>query len=76
MFMRNIDQFESLLRNKTTLIVTKMANHVLEAEIMGGKGRGKIIYIPRIDMSSSQSPWSFKLNRRQFPIIVSVRNDD
>ncbi|CAK8572481.1 unnamed protein product [Lathyrus sativus] len=48
-----------------------MANHVLEAEIMGGKGHIKLIYIPRMDMSLSQSPWSFKLNRRQFPIIVS-----
>lgn len=72
----NLNHVYEKHRNKTALIVTKMANHVLEAEIMGGKGHGKIIYIPRMDMSSSQSPWSFKLNRRQFPIIVSVRNDD
>lgn len=38
---------------------------------MGGKGHGKVTYIPRMDMSPSESPCPFKLNRRQFPIIVS-----
>ncbi|XP_058727581.1 uncharacterized protein LOC131599128 [Vicia villosa] len=70
MLMRNIDQSEGLC-NGTRLIVTKMANHVIEAQIMGGKGHGKLTYIPRMDMSPSQSPWPFKLSRRQFPIIVS-----
>lgn len=51
--MRNTNQSEGLC-NGTWLIVIKMANHVLEAEIMGGKGRGKVTYIPRMDMSPSQ----------------------
>ncbi|XP_058784650.1 ATP-dependent DNA helicase pfh1-like [Vicia villosa] len=70
MLMQNIDQSEGLC-NGTRLIVTKMANHVIEAQVMGGKGHGKVIYIPRMDTSPSQSPWPFMLNRRQFPIIVS-----
>ncbi|XP_058774037.1 uncharacterized protein LOC131648280 [Vicia villosa] len=70
MLMRNIDQSEGLC-NGTRLIVTKMGNHVIEAAMMGGKSNGKLIYIPRMDMSPSDSPWPFKLNRRQFPIIVS-----
>ncbi|XP_058761349.1 uncharacterized protein LOC131634741 [Vicia villosa] len=70
MLMRNIDQAEGLC-NGTRLCITKMAAHVLEASIMGGKGMGNLVYIPRMDMSPSQSPWPFKLNRRQFPIIVS-----
>ncbi|XP_058784406.1 uncharacterized protein LOC131659198 [Vicia villosa] len=70
MLMRNIDQSEGLCNN-IRLIVTKMENHVIEAQIMGGKGHGKVTYIPRMDMSPSQSPWPFKLSRRQFPIIVS-----
>ncbi|XP_058762197.1 uncharacterized protein LOC131635579 [Vicia villosa] len=70
MLMRNIDQSEGLC-NGTRLIVTKMGNHVLEAQIMRGGGHGKVTYIPRMDMSPSQSPWPFKLSRRQFPIIVS-----
>jgi len=28
------------------------------------------IYIPHMSMSPSQSPWPFKLIRRQFPIIT------
>ncbi|XP_058768015.1 uncharacterized protein LOC131641730 [Vicia villosa] len=70
MLMRNIDQSEGLC-NDTRLCITKMEAHVLEASIMGGKGLGNLGYIPLMDMSLSQSPWPFKLNRRQFPIIVS-----
>jgi ATP-dependent DNA helicase PIF1 len=68
--LRNIDQSEGSC-NGTRLIVTKMATHVLEAKVMGGKHHGNITYIPRMDMSPSQSPWPFKLSRRQFPIVAS-----
>ncbi|XP_058775045.1 uncharacterized protein LOC131649291 [Vicia villosa] len=70
MLMRNIDQSEGLC-NGTRVMITKMANHVIEAKIMAGKGCGNLVYIPRMDMSPSQSPWPFKLKRRQFPIVVS-----
>ncbi|XP_058767665.1 uncharacterized protein LOC131641372 [Vicia villosa] len=70
MIMRNIDQSEGLC-NGTRLIVTKLGTHVIEASIIAGKNGGNRVYIPRMDMSPSQSPWPFKLNRRQFPIIVS-----
>ncbi|XP_019434159.1 PREDICTED: ATP-dependent DNA helicase PIF1-like, partial [Lupinus angustifolius] len=70
MLLRNLDQSEGLC-NGTRLVVTKMANHVLEAKIMSGKNIGNITYIPRLSMSPSQSPWPFMLIRRQFPIIVS-----
>ncbi|KAF1881092.1 hypothetical protein Lal_00023125 [Lupinus albus] len=70
MLLRNLDQPEGLC-NGTRLIVTQMANHVLEAKIMSGKNIGNIIYIPRMSMSPSQTQWPFKLIRRQFPIIVS-----
>lgn len=67
--MRNIDQSEGLY-NGTRLIIIKMCNHVIEVAIMARKGNGKLIYIPRMDMSPSQLPWPFKLNRLQFPIIA------
>lgn len=50
--MRNINQFEGL-RNSTRIVITKMATHVLESVIMAGKGFGKFVYIPRMDMSPS-----------------------
>ncbi|KAK2363418.1 ATP-dependent DNA helicase PIF1 [Trifolium repens] len=70
MLMRNLDQSEGLC-NGTRLIVTRLANHVIEAKIISGKGIGNIQYIPKMKMSPSQAPWPFKLNRIQFPIIVS-----
>ncbi|CAI8604001.1 unnamed protein product [Vicia faba] len=70
MLLRNMDQSDGLC-NGTRLIVTRLANHVIEAKIMSGKNIGNIFYIPRMSVSPSESPWSFKLIRRQFPIIVS-----
>lgn len=70
MLLRNLDQLEGLC-NGTRLIVTRLANHVLEAKVVYGKNIGSIIYIPQISISLSQSPWPFKLIRRQYPIIVS-----
>src|SRR3954467_7834004 len=55
MLMRNIDQSQGLC-NGTRLIITNMAAHVLEAKLMGDNNNGKVIYIPRMDMSPSQSP--------------------
>ncbi|XP_058733342.1 uncharacterized protein LOC131604948 [Vicia villosa] len=70
MLMRNLDQSEGLC-NGTRLTVTRLAGHVIEAKIIYGKKFGNIIYIPRMYLSPSQSPWPFKLVKRQFPIMVS-----
>ncbi|KAF1876525.1 hypothetical protein Lal_00021239 [Lupinus albus] len=70
MLLRNLDLSEGLC-NGIRLIVTQMANHVLEAKIMSDKNVGNIIYILRMSISPSQTQWPFKLIRRQFPIIVS-----
>ncbi|AES87915.1 PIF1 helicase [Medicago truncatula] len=70
MLVRNIDQSEGLC-NCTRLIVTRMAPHVLKTKIISGKNIGNMTYIPRMDMSPSQSPWPFKLNIRKFSIILS-----
>lgn len=68
--MRNIDQSEGLC-NGTRMIVTKLATHVIEAKVVTGKNIGNVFGIPRMSMSPSESPWPFKLHRRQFPLIVS-----
>ncbi|KAH1110930.1 hypothetical protein GYH30_009646 [Glycine max] len=64
------DQTQGLC-NGTRLIVTRLAKHVIAAEIIFGKNVGDNVYIPRMSMSPSQSPWPFKLLRRQFPIMLS-----
>ena len=63
MFLRNLDQTQGLC-NGTRLIVTRLANHVFAAKIISGKNIGLKVYIPRMSMSPSQSPWPFKLLRR------------
>ncbi|KAL3005600.1 hypothetical protein AAZX31_08G229500 [Glycine max] len=55
MLLRNLDQMHGLCN----------------AEIISGKNLGHNVYIPRMSMSPSQSPWPFKLLRRQFPIMLS-----
>ncbi|XP_058726301.1 uncharacterized protein LOC131597634 [Vicia villosa] len=69
MLLRNIDQAEGLC-NGTRLIVTKLADHVIEAKIISGKNIGGIVYIARMDITPTQSPWPFRMTRRQFPIMV------
>ena len=70
MLLRNLDQTQGLC-NDTRLIVTRLAKHVIATEIISGKNVGHNVYIPRMSMSPSQSPWSFKILRRQFPLMLS-----
>lgn len=70
MLIRNLDQSE-VLCNDTRLTVTKLVNHVIEANIISGTSIENTIYISRMSLSLSQSPWSFKLIRIQFSIIMS-----
>ena len=70
MLMRNIDQSLGLC-NGTRLIITQLANHVIETEVMTGTNIDSKIFISRMVLSPSQSKWPFKLQRRQFPIQVS-----
>jgi len=68
--LRNLDQANGLC-NGTRLIVTRLGAHVVEAKIINGLNIGHRTYIPRMNMSPSNSPWSFKLIRRQFSFMVS-----
>ncbi|KAL2998095.1 hypothetical protein AAZX31_09G078200 [Glycine max] len=70
MLLRNLDQTQDLC-NGTRLVVTRLAKHVIAAGIIFGKNPDHNVYIPRMSMSPSQSPWPFKLLRRQFPIMLS-----
>jgi len=70
MLIRNLDQADGLC-NGTRLIITRLGSNVVESEVITGPNTGNRIYIPRMNMSPSDSPWPFKLIRRQFPFIVS-----
>ncbi|CAH9112278.1 unnamed protein product [Cuscuta epithymum] len=70
MLLKNIDHSEGLC-NGTRLIVIRLGNHVIGATSLSAYNMDNEIYIPRMCMSPSQSPWPFKLIRRQFLIVVS-----
>ena len=44
---------------------------MIAADIISCKNIGHNVYIPRMSMSPSQSPWPFKLLRRQFTTMLS-----
>ena len=56
------------LRNGTRLIISKLGERVLEAEITSGINKGKSVLIPRITIAPSDTELPFTLKRRQFPI--------
>ncbi|XP_031112085.1 uncharacterized protein LOC116016062 [Ipomoea triloba] len=70
MLMRNIDHSVGLC-NGTRLIITKLADRIIEAEIMTGANRGTKVLIPRMSMSPSDLRLPFKFQRKQFPLMLS-----
>ncbi|KAF7809101.1 uncharacterized protein G2W53_035844 [Senna tora] len=70
MLLRNIDQSSGLC-NGTRLIVTQLGKHIIGATVMTGSNFGQQVFIPRMNLSPSDSRWPFKLQRRQFPLTIS-----
>ncbi|KAM0919996.1 hypothetical protein ACQ4PT_007868 [Festuca glaucescens] len=69
MLLRNISQTAGLC-NGTRLIVTRLAEKVIEAVVMTGSHVGDVVYIPRICLTTRDPKWPFTLHRRQFPIRI------
>jgi ATP-dependent DNA helicase PIF1 len=70
LLLRNLNQSIGLC-NGTRLIVKRLGQCVIEAEIITGNNVGKHVFIPRIIMSPSRTDWPFVLRCRQFPIRVA-----
>ncbi|KAH9556577.1 hypothetical protein CY35_07G036900, partial [Sphagnum magellanicum] len=70
LLLRNLNQSIGLC-NGTRLIVKRLGQRVIEAEIITGNNVGKHVFIPRIIMSPSGTDWPFVLHCRQFPIRVA-----
>lgn len=68
MLLRNLNPHEGLC-NGSRLVVTAMAERVIEAQILTGSHAGKKAFIPRISLDTSMSAGlGFILRRRQLPI--------
>ncbi|XP_051157417.1 uncharacterized protein LOC127279225 [Leptopilina boulardi] len=59
------------LCNGTRLVVKSLLRNVISAEIITGKSKGEIVFIPRIDLSPSQDTYPFRMIRRQFPVRLA-----
>ncbi len=70
LLLRNLNQSIGLC-NGTRLIVKRLGQCVIEAEIIIGNNVGKRVFIPRIIMSPSGTDWSFVLCHCQFPIRMA-----
>jgi len=69
MLLRNLNQSLGLC-NGTRLIITNLADYIIEAVIITGTHIGDKVHIPRINLTTKGSHWPFVLCRRQFPIKI------
>jgi ATP-dependent DNA helicase PIF1 len=70
LLLRNLNQSIGLC-NGTRLIVKRLGQRVIEAEIITGNNVSKCVFIPRIIMSPSGIDWPFVLRPRQFLVRVA-----
>ncbi len=57
------------LANGTHLIVVKLMQHIIDAEIAIGSDKGRRVFIPRLSITPSDTErMPFTLHRRQFPL--------
>jgi ATP-dependent DNA helicase PIF1 len=69
LLLRNINQSIGLC-NGTRLIVKRLGQRVIAAEIIIGNNVGKLVFIPHIIMSPSEIDWPFVFRHCQFPVRV------
>ena len=70
MLLRNLNTKQGLC-NGTRLIVRRMMNNIIDAEVLTGGAKGERVLIPRIDLAPSDTDLPFTLKRRQFPIRLA-----
>jgi ATP-dependent DNA helicase PIF1 len=70
LLLRNLNQLIGLC-NGMRLIVKRLGQRVIEAEIITGNNVGKCVFIPHIIMSPSGIDWPFVLHRHQFLVRVA-----
>ncbi|XP_035232337.1 ATP-dependent DNA helicase PIF1-like [Stegodyphus dumicola] len=70
MLLRNLHPSVGLC-NGTRLIVKRIMPNVLDCEVISGQNAGSRVFIPRVELSPSDSNLPFQLKRRQFPIRLA-----
>nr|XP_047131763.1 uncharacterized protein LOC101240932 [Hydra vulgaris] len=70
MLLRNLD-LKAGLCNGTRMKVCALQNNYIDAEVLTGVSEGKRVFVPRIQLASSDSNLPFVLKRRQFPVRLA-----
>jgi ATP-dependent DNA helicase PIF1 len=66
--IKNIDSRLGLY-NGTRLIIRSLTPNLIMVDIAAGRNKGQSVFLPRIDMSPTDSDLPFQLTRRQFPVL-------
>jgi ATP-dependent DNA helicase PIF1 len=70
MLLKNIDSRRGLC-NGTRLVIKQLRQNVIAAAISSGKNKGLCVFIPRMNMSPTDSDLPLTLNRLQFPVLLA-----
>jgi ATP-dependent DNA helicase PIF1 len=68
--LRNLNKAGGLC-NGTRLIVTRLFNNAIQAEILTGDAIGRTVFIPRIKLAPTNTGLPFTLCRVQFPVKLA-----
>ena len=71
MLLRNLSPSDGLCNGTRLLVLDVINDRLLKAEIVTGKHRGDVVYIPRIQLSPDEGVFPFEWSRRQFPVRVA-----
>ncbi|XP_017217347.2 uncharacterized protein LOC108194922 [Daucus carota subsp. sativus] len=69
MLMRNLNQTLGLC-NGTRMMVTKCLKHCVQCEVISGSYKGTKHFIPRMELSPSETRLPFRLCRKQMPLQI------
>lgn len=75
MCLRNLAPSTGLC-NGTRLIVTHLAERVIEGQILGGRFDGGRVFIPRVSLDVPADEFTFNWQRRQVPCVSGICYDD
>jgi ATP-dependent DNA helicase PIF1 len=70
MLLKNIDSRRGLC-NGTRLVIKQLRQNVIAAAISSGKNKGLCVFIPRMNMSPTDSDLPLTLNRLQFLVLLA-----
>lgn len=53
------------------MVIIKLYDHFIDAEILTGAKQGNRVFLPRISLNPSDNQYPFVLKRRQFPVSLA-----